>query len=283
MAGEVIEATETTADAPPQAPVGATSRASRVEVQAAVRLLNAVVGGIEAAVEANGVRPAFVESWRKWRAGWDGFAAGVERPVWDLDAAAAQVEQHIAMVGNWRTGLRAEVGASPVGWLFEEMPVAAPTATRQRASEIIQVAADLDAPMQRIDNLGARGAWTAWYAALKRYKDKIDASWWAAVSGETAHTLGIFAEQTEDWRHRLARYEREADAAAKGPTPGQQAVGAPPKAGWPLWAKVFAGVGIVSGAYVGVRWIMSHWASGTPVRPELPMTSPEEKKQEVAA
>jgi len=280
----VIETTATEAAKPPQAPsVGASSGASRAEVQAAVRLLHAVVGGIDACIDGLELRESFCTVWNNWRVGWGAFVAGVEKPIWDLDATAATTERQIDQITKWRGSIKAEIGGGTIPWLFDEMPVFPPATTRQRAGEIVTAAQELDAPMQRLDNPGAKGAWSAWFDALRRYRERIDGSWWIAVSGETAHTLGIFADQVEEWRKRLVRYEKESSAEAKEKPAAQQAEGAPPKAGWPTWAKVASVIGILGGSYYGVRWVINHWASNTPVRVELPGYTEEQKKEPSAA
>jgi hypothetical protein len=263
----------------PTPPVVAECGASRSEVQAAVRLLNAAVGALASAVAVNGdLRPAVRTAWERWLEGWMTFATGLERPVWNIDGAVTQFERQVGLVAEWRQGLKAEVGGDLAGWLFDRLPVTVPTETRARVAAIELAAGELDAPMLKLNNPGAVGAWTTWFAALKRYHVKVDGSWWTAVSGDTSRVLDIFAEQVEEWRRRLVRYERDLQAGAAGDPQPRPGAGAEPP-GWPLWAKVAVGVGLVGGALASVKWVISHWASNTPVRVELPI-KPDESKPE---
>jgi hypothetical protein len=268
---QVIETT--VADAPPTSVATvAANGATRTEVQAAVRILHAVVGGMNAAIEASPVSATLAEVWAGWRAGWDTFAAGVERPVWDLDAVAAQVERQIKIVTKWRADLKHEAGGAPLPWLFDEMPLVEPSVTRTCVVNILRAAHELDTPLRQIDNPGIINAWNAWYTALGRYQERLVASWWMAISGDSVRVLGIFADQVEEWRKRLVRAE-QAPAVGQAPA-ARPAVGTPPPSpGWPMWVKVVAGIGIIGGAYAGLRYVISHWASNTPVKPELPMSS----------
>ena len=95
---------------------------TREDVLTVARILAAEINGVAALVEGGvgkpGMRPEFVDAWRRWSGAFCGYHIALERLPFDIEATDAKLKRHADALRVWRQGLQ-----------FELVSVSAPAAS----------------------------------------------------------------------------------------------------------------------------------------------------------